>query len=162
MIQTIPVPVARDGRGDAATDSRLALANAFICALRAKDFDALERLFGSRVRFRAVVPSEEIVVGTARQAANLLRDWFEDKDVLLVVQSAIAPMADRLYVTYRLRVHGARGGWRVIEQHAFCHIYAGQIVDMWLLCSGFRPEPLQAAEAGDCHASGQPRWNMEL
>ena len=47
-------------------------------------------------------------------------------------------MADRVLVSYRLRVHKDR--WYAIQQESFCTIRADRIEKMDLLCSGFRPE----------------------
>jgi hypothetical protein len=47
-------------------------------------------------------------------------------------------MQDRVRVAYRIRAHEDR--WYIVEQQAYCTIRDGQIKEMDLLCSGFRPE----------------------
>lgn len=58
-------------------------------------------------------------------------------------------MFDRLYLAYRLRLHSQEKASEVIEQHAYCVVQDGQIADMWLLCSGFRPDPERGKDVVD-------------
>lgn len=119
-------------------EKTIALGERFIAALVAQDFDRLETLFGPQVRFRALLP--RMCEGkTAGEATDWLRRWFGDADELQVLQSTAAPVFDRLYLSYRLRVHDVINGWRVIEQHAYGDVQDDHIAYMWLLCSGFRP-----------------------
>ena len=141
MTHCVSVQASQDEKLELTSDAKVALGNVFVNALQAKDFDGLERLFSAEVRFRAMVPSGERVGKTAGEAAGWLRRWFGDKEMLQVLQSASMPMADRLYLNYRLRLYTAKEGWQVIEQHAYCVVESGRMADMWLVCSGFRPDP---------------------
>jgi hypothetical protein len=118
----------------------VALGEDFIAALVAQDFDHLETLFGPQVRFRALLPPRIGEGKTAGEATDWLRRWFGDADELQVLQSTTEEVFDRLYLSYRLRVHDVINGWRVIEQQAYGDVREGHIADMWLLCSGFRPD----------------------
>lgn len=117
----------------------VALGQTFLDALAAQDFNRLEELFADELRFRALLPPRTVEEGTAEAATKWLQRWFGQADDLQVTQSTSEMVFDRLYLCYRLRSHDALNGWRVIEQQAYCDIQNGRIVDMWLLCSGFRP-----------------------
>ncbi len=127
------------GAGHPAAPALVALGESFLEALEEQDFGRLETLFAPQVRFRALVPG--ICEGkTSGEATSWLRRWFGDADKFQVLQSAADQVFDRLYLRYRLRVHDAGGGWQVLEQQAYCDVRDGRIADMWLLCSGFRPD----------------------
>jgi TusA-related sulfurtransferase len=118
----------------------------FLESLAAQDFERLETLFAPQVRFRAMVPSTVREGQTAREATNWLRRWFGPADEFQLLQSTADQVFDRLYLHYRLRTHETANGWRVIEQQAYCDVQDGHIVDIWLLCSGFRPDPESQAQ----------------
>jgi TusA-related sulfurtransferase len=122
-------------------ETAAALGESVLEALARRDFDQLEALFAPHVRFRALVPPGVREGQTAREATDWLRRWFGEADTLQVLSSAADQIFDRLYLRYRLRLHDATHGWRVIEQQAYCDVRDGRIADMWLLCSGFRPDP---------------------
>lgn len=112
----------------------------FLTALAAQDFDQLEGLFHPQVRFRALLPPRTVTGETAIETTDWLRRWFGDADELQVIQSTTEQVFDRLHLSYRLRVHDVLNGWRAIEQQAYSIVQDGHIVDMWLLCSGFRTD----------------------
>ena len=136
-----------------------ALGTSFINALAAQDFETLEHLFTPEVRFRAMVPSGERLGNTAGEATGWLRKWFGGKDTLQVLQSAAGPVFDRLYLSYQLRLHDQQDGWRVIEQQAYGIVKDGKIADLWLVCSGFRPDQEYNEETG---AASQPSPQSRL
>ena len=115
------------------------LGASFLQALAAKDFDQLRNLYKPEVRFRAIVPSGERNGNTAGEAVGWLQKWFGSNDSFQFIRSTAGPVFDRLYLSYQIRLHGPEG-WQVIEQHAYCKVQDGQIADMWLICSGFRPD----------------------
>src|SRR3972149_2898589 len=67
-------------------------------------------------------------------AAIAHRAW----DELATLSSEIQPMHDRLHISYRFRAH--KDQWYLIEQQAYCSVQDGQIKQIDLVCSGFRPE----------------------
>jgi hypothetical protein len=139
-----------------------AVGDSFVHALAAQDFDALQAIFLPVVRFRALVPSGERFGQTATEAAGWLRRWFGSADTLEVMQSACTPVFDRLYLNYRMRVHDEKG-WHVIEQHAYCVLQGDQIADMWLICSGFRPDAGPAVEFRmDAYSEPTPRLGGDV
>lgn len=128
---TIPSP-------EADQPTPVSVATSFVEALSARDFEALERLFGAQVRFRAIVPRGVREAATAQDAVGWLRAWFGDADSVELLGSDADTVADRTYVRYRFRIHEA-GQTTVIEQHGFVDVADGRIADLSLLCSGFRP-----------------------
>ncbi len=118
----------------------MTVGQSFLEALAVQDFERLATLFAPHVRFRALLPPRICEEKTAEAATGWLRRWFGDADELQVLQSSADQVFDRLYLHYRLRLHDPENGWRVIEQQAYCDVQDGCIADMWLLCSGFRPD----------------------
>ena len=127
------------------------LGESFLHALAGQDFGSLEQLFQPEVRFRAVVPSGERLGSSAGEAAGWFRRWFTSSDAIQVLHSSVGLVFDRLYVSYQFRINKPVDGWEVIEQHAYCTVQNDRIADMWLICSGFRPDQdsSQAAVAAD-------------
>ena len=112
----------------------------FIDSLAAQDFNQVESIFVPQVRFRALVPARLCEGKTASEATDWFRRWFGDADEIQVLQSVANQTFDRLRLNYRLRVHDVINGWRVIEQQAYGSVQESQICDLWLVCSGFRPD----------------------
>lgn len=146
--QVIAQAISRAGNSTGpAQPALVALGESFLEALEEQNFSRLETLFAPQVRFRALVPSGVREGQTADEATGWLQRWFGDADEFQFVQSAADQVFDRLYLHYRLRLHDAKNGWRVIEQQAYCDVRDGRIADMWLLCSGFRSDSVQPAQA---------------
>lgn len=116
------------------------LGESFVTALTTQQFETVEALFAPQIRFRALVPSRVCEGQTAGEAVAWLQRWFGSADEVQVLQSTAQQVFDRLYVSYRLRLHDVINGWRVIEQHAYGSVQDDRIADLWLLCSGFRPD----------------------
>jgi hypothetical protein len=116
------------------------LGESFVAALTAQQFETIETLFAPQARFRALVPSRVCEGHTPAQATAWLQRWFGSADEVQVLQSTAQQVFDRLYVSYRVRLHDVINGWRVIEQHAYGSVQDDRIADLWLLCSGFRPD----------------------
>ena len=132
-------------RGVKILSEKIKLGKDFIQALEGQNFSSLARLFANEVRFRALVPPGVCEAANPSDAIAWLKRWFGDADQLQVLDSVVDQVFDRLYIKYRLRTHDDAHGWRVIEQQVYCNVKDGAIDDIWLLCSGFRPE--QAAPA---------------
>jgi hypothetical protein len=131
----------------AAGESLETLGQAYITALTTQDLESLKTLFGPHLRFRALVPRRLCEGQTAVEAIDWLRRWFGEADEVEVLQSSVAQVFDRLNLSYRLRVHDVINGWRVIEQYAYGDVQDNHIVDLWLLCSGFRPDTRKELDA---------------
>jgi hypothetical protein len=92
------------------------------------------------MRFRALIPGGLRTTEDRVSAANYFRKWFGDADQLVLLSSEAQPMHDRLHLAYRFRAHEDQ--WYIVEQQAYCIIQNGHILQIDLLCSGFRPENL--------------------
>src|SRR4051794_7420098 len=123
------------------------LAQTFLAALGAQDFDRLATCFRADVRFRALVPPGLREGTDSGEAIGWLRRWFGDADDLTVLTSEADTIADRQHIAYRLQLRKP-AGWQVIEQQAYCTVEDGAISDMAILCSGFQPAPVAPAAAG--------------
>lgn len=115
----------------------------FLTALANRDFSQIEAMFQPEVRFRALVPSGIRESASAEGVVGWLKRWFGEADELRMLRSSIDQIADRLYITYRLRLRSANS-WEIIEQHVFCRTNDGYIFDMALLCSGFHADSSDA------------------
>jgi TusA-related sulfurtransferase len=143
-----------------ANEEATAVGQAFLESLAAQDFDRLAALFAPQVRFRALLPPETCEEKSAEAATGQLRDWFGEVDTLQVLHSTADQVFDRLHLAYRLRSHDAANGWQVIEQHAYCDVQDGHIADMWLLCSGFRPDPGMRAATPPSHFNADAFYDV--
>lgn len=112
----------------------------FLQALAGRDFEALEACLRPGVSFRALVPPGVREATDASGAVKHLRRWFGDAASFEMLGAEIGQVADRLSITYRIRLHD-QDGWQVIEQHLYCDVGDdGRIGNLDLLCSGFLPE----------------------
>ena len=130
---------------------------AFIEALQERAFPALEAALAEDVRFRLLVPrGPQAETGAAATIARF-RGWFGDADRLEVEAARVELVADRVAITYRLRLQTGQDR-RVIEQHLMADVGAdGRLETIDLLCSGFHAvsqpvacgvHPLDAGERG--------------
>lgn len=130
----------------------------YLDALARRDFGQIEKLLHPQVRFRALVPPAMREGTTAEETLSWLRRWFETVEVFTLTQSSVDQVVDRLYMAYRARVHN-QNGWQEIAQHLYCIVEQETIIDMALLCSGFRPLPEE--QASDT-SSSQTRLAADL
>jgi len=109
-------------------------------AIAAQDAGVLRGLLSTPVTFRAVTPRRfwdaETAVGVADIVIGI---WLgPDKQVTEITSLATDRIGDVEKVSYRLRVD-LESGPSVIEQVIYYTEACGQIVDLRLVCSGFRP-----------------------
>jgi hypothetical protein len=130
------------------------VAQEFVDALAAQDWQRVEACFASDARLLAAVPNDENPlrdrVGAA-DATSQLAAWFGDGDPLELESSTVEQIGGKVHVAYRLRSF-EDGAWQVVEQHGFCQIGDEGIERLHLTCSGFHP--LDAPER-----SGSPGRN---
>src|SRR5205085_1520824 len=81
-------------------------------------------------------PPGPIEVLGAEAVAGKFATWFDSAERLELIQSVSEPVADRLHVSYRLRVRRAGDPWNVVEQHLLCAHDGGRITALDLVCSG--------------------------
>jgi hypothetical protein len=119
--------------------SAIDLGRTLVSALAAQDFPRLADTLAPDVRMRALIPPGPVEASGADAAAAKFSAWFGSAEELELVGSATDEVADRLHVSYRLRVKRPGDPWKLIEQHLFCGLDAERITDLDLVCSGFRP-----------------------
>jgi hypothetical protein len=109
----------------------------FLSALAARDFPELRASVADDVRFRLLVPKGPQAHAGAEETLSRFTGWFGDADELRLEAASASTVADRLVVTYRVRLrNGDR--WRLIEQHLVADARPdGCLQSMDLLCSGF-------------------------
>jgi hypothetical protein len=109
-------------------------------AIAAQDAGVLRGLFSTPVTFRAVTPRRFWDAETAVGVANIILGiWFgPDKQVTDITSLKTDSVGDAEKVSYRLSVD-LESGPSVIEQVVYYTETNGQITDLRLVCSGFRP-----------------------
>jgi hypothetical protein len=109
-------------------------------AIARQDATALRGLLSTPVTFRAVTPRRFWDAETAVGVADvILGVWFgPDKHDTDITSLETDTVGDVEKVSYRLRVD-LGSGLSVIEQVIYYTEADGQIVDLRLVCSGFRP-----------------------
>ncbi len=123
-------------RQTSATD----LGDVFVTSLVDGDTPRLATTLDPSVQMRALIPPGPIEVLGAEAVAGKFAAWFGNAEQLELIRSICEPVADRLHVSYRLRVKRAGDPWNVVEQHLLCAHDQGRITALDLVCSGFRPE----------------------
>ena len=123
-------------RESSATD----LGDVFVTALVDGDAPRLAGTLDPDVQMRALLPPGPIEVLGAEAVAGKFAAWFGSAEEVQLMGSASDAVADRLHVSYRLRVRRSGDLWNVVEQHLLCAHDGGRITALDLVCSGFRPE----------------------
>ena len=108
--------------------------------IAAKDAIALKGLFATPVTFRAVTPRRFWDAETPVGVADIvLGTWFgPDATITDVTSVETSTVGDVHKVSYRFAVD-LESGPSAVEQVAYYSEQDGQITDMRLVCSGFRP-----------------------
>ena len=114
------------------------IGQAYLDALAERDFERIEKLLHPEIRFRGLLPGAVTEEATAEKTIFWLRHWFGTKEIFILTQCSIDQVIDRLHIAYQMLVRG-QDGWYEIAQHLYCTVEDELIVDMALLCSGFRP-----------------------
>ncbi len=105
-------------------DKLRSVGEAFLQALANRDFEALQACMQPEISFRALVPPGVRQANDALGAVNRLRLWFGDADSFEMLRTEIGQVANRLSITYRIRLHDS-DGWQVIEQRRPTHSRPG-------------------------------------
>jgi SnoaL-like protein len=110
---------------------------AFLAPLAVRDWDRLARCFSPNVLFRALTPPALREAASPQEVAAWFSHWWDAADQFEVMESEITPVADRVRIRYRVRMH--EDAWVIVEQQAYCEIGARGIEMMDLVCTGDRP-----------------------
>jgi hypothetical protein len=119
-----------------ATDPGIAL----ITMLAERDFAQLAGTLTPDVRLRALIPPGLVEIAGAEAAAARFSSWFGDAEEFELIRSGSEAVADRLHVSYRLRVKKPGNVPKLVEQHLLCAFEDDRINAIDLVCSGFRPD----------------------
>jgi hypothetical protein len=109
-----------------------------VTAISVRDFDEIERCLAPNVHFRALVPELLREHDNAAESVERLRLWWSDADLFELVESHVEEVADRVGLSYRIRCR-EDGEWYLVEQLGYAEVENGLVVDLSLVCSGFRP-----------------------
>jgi hypothetical protein len=110
----------------------------FVNAIAHRAWDELATYLDDAVQFRGLTGKGLFSADDRASATGHVKTWFGWLDQLALLSSEVQPMHDRLHISYRFRAH--KDQWYLIEQQAYCLVEDGQIKQIYLVCSGFRPE----------------------
>jgi hypothetical protein len=113
---------------------------ALIAALAECDFQRLASTLTPHARMRALIPPGLVEISGAEAAAAKFSAWFGDAEELELIRSDSEAVADRLHVSYRLRIKKPGGVPKLVEQHLLCAFDGDRINALDLVCTGFRPD----------------------
>ena len=118
-------------------------AGAFLNSLAAQDFGQLGGALATEARLRALLPSGPREWTGAGVIADRFARWFGETQGFQVVSAAVGEVGGRLHLHWRLRLRAERlgPGWFTVEQQSYADTGEdGRIVQLDLLCTGYRPE----------------------
>jgi hypothetical protein len=123
-----------------ATVAGTQVAERFLDALEALDFDAAAELFGEDGRLRALVSQAVRDDEGSEAIANRFRFWWDELAELELLEREAARFHDRTRIRYRWRGRDPEDGWIEVEQEGYLRVGPdGRIVAMNVVCSGFLP-----------------------
>ena len=122
-----------------ATVASTGVAERFLHALEARDFDGIASCFAPNGRLRALVPTALREDEGSQAVAERFRYWLGDMTDFALSDTAVEEFVDRLHVRYRMRGVDPEDGPVTSEQHAYLTLEDDTITAMNLVCSGWRP-----------------------
>ena len=122
-----------------ATVASTGVAERFLHALEARDFDGIASCFAPNGRLRALVPTALREDEGSQAVAERFRYWLGDMTDFALSDTAVEEFVDRLHIRYRMRGVDPEDGAVTSEQHAYLTLEGDTIIAMNLVCSGWRP-----------------------
>jgi hypothetical protein len=122
-----------------ATVASTAVAERFLEALEARDFDGIASCFAPNSRLRALVPTAVREDEGSAAVAERFRYWVGEMTDFAISDTAVEEFVDRLHVRYRMSGIDPEDGPVICEQHAYLTLEGDAIAAMNLVCSGWRP-----------------------
>jgi ketosteroid isomerase-like protein len=125
-------------------DARQEVAEEFISALNARDFEGMADFFSPDAKGRFLTPVGFTEASGGAEIADQFRAWFGEVASFEIAESEIETVGTKLHLFYEMRVAGP-GGWAAEgeayhgEQHVYVVFEDGLISSLDLLCSGFFP-----------------------
>ena len=115
-----------------------AVAERFLRALEARDFERTASCFAANSRLRALVPTALREDKGGAAVAERFRLWVGELTDFAVTETAVDEFVDRTRVRYRMGGIDPEDGAVICEQHAYLTLEGDSIAAMNLVCSGFR------------------------
>lgn len=122
-----------------ATVASTAVAERFLQALGARDFEGIASCFTPNGRLRALVPEAIREDEGSAAVAQRFRYWADELTDFAISETAVEEFIDRLHVQYRMRGIDPEDGAVMCEQQAYLTLDGDAITAMSLVCSGWRP-----------------------
>ena len=122
-----------------ATRSDVEVAERFLEALAAADWNGVEALLAPDVRLRALVPRTVREDDGPGAVVGRFKYWWAELDDFRLLDSSVEPFEGQLHVTYRLAGTDADDGPIVVEQQCYFTVDDGRITKINSVCSGFQP-----------------------
>jgi hypothetical protein len=116
-----------------------ALAERFLQALDARDFDGIASCFAPNAHLRALVPEALREDEGSAAVAKRFRFWVGEMTDFAVSDTAVEEFVDRLHIQYRMSGVDPKDGAVTCEQQAYVTLDDDAIAAMNLVCSGWRP-----------------------
>jgi hypothetical protein len=138
---------AIDDHAGASMVPQFARAGTFLEGLAAQDFAQLGGALAAGARLRALLPAGLREWTGAGEIASRFASWFGDTEDFDLVEATVGEVGGRLHLHWRLRLRAERlgAGWFTVEQQAYADTGEdGRIVRLDLLCTGYRPEGVDA------------------
>jgi len=111
-------------------------------ALAHQDFVMLADALEGDVHLRALVTGGMVELEGSADVADKFKFWFGDTDAFELLDASIGEVAERLHLSWRIRLHAPRlgDGWRFVEQQTYVTCAeSGRIARIDLLCTGYIP-----------------------
>ena len=122
-----------------ATVASTGVAERFLHALEARDFDGIAACFAPEGRLRALVPEALREDEGSAAVAERFRYWVGEMTDFAISDTAVDEFVDRVHVRYRMHGVDRENGAVTCEQHAYLTLEDDAIAAMNLVCSGWRP-----------------------
>jgi hypothetical protein len=122
---------------------QFALAGVFLEGLAGQDFARLGGVLAADACLRALLPSGLREWAGAEAIADRFAGWFGDTQDFDLVEATVGEVGGRLHLHWRVRLQAERlgAGWFTVEQQVYADTAdGGRIVQLDLLCTGYRPE----------------------
>lgn len=120
-----------------ATRADVQVAERFLDALGAGEWDAIGRLLAEDVQLRALVPSTLREETGPEAVVARFKFWWAPLEDLQLLDAGIEPIADQVRVHYRLAGTDPADGPVVVEQQCYFTVAGGAITKINSVCSGF-------------------------
>ena len=115
------------------------VAERFLRALEARDFDGIASCFAPNACLRALAPSALREDEGSQAVAERFRYWLGEMSDFAISDTAVDEFVDRVHVRYRMSGVDPEDGAVMSEQQAYLTLEDDAIGAMNLVCSGWRP-----------------------